>query len=314
MNELLILEAAFASLQDSGRPGWERFGLPPSGPMDWVALRSANLLTGSQPESCVLELALGPLALKPRCDTLLALTGAGFRLEVDGLRLPAWSGVRARGGQTVRVVPDERPPGGMWAYLAVTGGIGAPLALGSRSTYLRAGLGGLQGRLLAPGDLLPVGPAPVDWELAGGRIPSDQRPPYAPSVTARVVLGPQADWFAPSALELFLSAEYRLSPLSDRMGSRLDGPPLERARSGDLLSEGMLTGAVQVPPDGKPIVMMPDRPATGGYPKIACVIQADLPLVAQLRPGEGALRFQAVTVAEARKALRQLAWTIEEVE
>jgi allophanate hydrolase subunit 2 len=119
------------------------------------------------------------------------------------------------------------------------------------------------------------------------------------------------EWFTPAAVELFFRAEYQLSSLSDRMGSRLEGPALERAQTGDLLSEGIVTGAVQVPPDGKPIVMMPDRPTTGGYPKIGCVIRADLPLVAQLRPNEGSLRFQAVTIEEACIALQAVQCTPE---
>jgi antagonist of KipI len=314
MNKLRVLDAVFATLQDAGRPGWERFGLPAGGAMDWIALRAANLLVSNPPKSCAIELALGALVLEAQVDTLLTLTGAGFRLEVNGIRMPNWSAVRVRGGQTVQVIPQAGSQAGRWGYLGAAGGIDVPPVLGSRSTYLRAGLGGLEGRVLRPGDELPLGRTAVDWQIAGSRIPPEARPPYARQVTARVVLGPQADWFSPAAFEQFLSSEYRLSPLSDRMGSRLEGPPLERARQGDLLSEGMVTGAVQVPPDGRPIVMMPDRPATGGYPKIACVIQADLPLVAQLPPGEGALRFQAVTVAEAREALRGMDWTVEEVE
>ncbi len=309
---LRVLESTFTGIQDAGRPGWERFGVPPGGPMDWVALRAANELVGNPPEAAALELALGALTLESTTDTLIALTGAGFQLSVDGIPMPSWSAVRVRAGQMIQAVP--LPAGsGMWAYLGIIGGIDTPPVLGSRSTYLLGKLGGLEGRLLQPSDLLPVRQVTPDWSLAGRRVPPQARPSYGAQITARVVLGPQEAWFKPEAVQCFLSEGYTLSRLSDRMGSRLEGSSLERARGGDLLSEGMVTGAVQVPPDGQPIVMMPDRPATGGYPKIAAVIRADLPLVAQLRPGEGLLRFQAVTIEEARLAIHQTRILIENI-
>ncbi len=309
---LRVLESAFACIQDAGRPGWERFGVPPGGPMDWVALRAANDLVGNPPEAAALELALGALALESTTDTLIALTGAGFQLSVDGISMPSWSAVRVRAGQYIQAAPLPTAPG-MWAYLSIIGGIDTPPVLGSRSTYLRGQLGGLEGRLLQPGDLLPVRHVTPDWSLAGRRVPPQARPAYGAQITARVVLGPQEAWFTPEAVLRFLSEAYTLSRLSDRMGSRLEGPRLERARGGDLLSEGMVTGAIQVPPDGQPIVMMLDRPATGGYPKIATIIRADLPLVAQLRPGEGCLCFQAVTIEEARLAIHQTRILIENI-
>lgn len=309
---LRVLESSFACIQDAGRPGWERFGVPPGGPMDWVALRAANELVGNPPEAAALELALGALTLESTTDTLIALTGAGFQLSVDGIPMPSWSAVRVRAGQMIQAVPLPAGPG-IWAYLGIIGGIDTPPVLGSRSTYLRGHLGGQEGRLLQPSDLLPVRHVTPDWSLAGRRVPPQARPTYSAQIAARVVLGPQEAWFKPEAVQRFLSEVYTLSRISDRMGSRLEGPRLERARDGDLLSEGMVTGAIQVPPDGQPIVMMPDRPATGGYPKIAAVIRADLPLVAQLRPGEGCLRFQAVTIEDARLALHQTRILIENI-
>lgn len=309
---LRVHEAAFATVQDAGRPGWERFGVPPGGPMDWLALRAANDLVGNPPAAAALELALGSLTLESATDALIALTGAGFGLFVDGRSMPVWSAVRMRAGQIIQVVPLPTTPG-VWAYLAICGGVAVEPVLGSRSTYLRGGLGGWNGRLLQPGDKLPVDSCQPDWERAGCRVRPNSRPAYATQITARVVLGPQEDWFTPQAVQRFLSQEYTLGSLSDRMGSRLQGSPLQQARSGDLLSEGMVTGAVQVPPDGQPIVMMPDRPVSGGYPKIATVIRADQPLLAQLRPGEGCLRFQAVTIEEARLVLRMTRFLIETI-
>jgi antagonist of KipI len=294
---------ALSTLQDAGRAGYERFGVPVSGAMDWYALQAANRLVGNPDGAAAIEFAFQGPAMVTEGDYLAAICGGGFYPVVDGRTLPGWTAIYLRAGQTLAV--GSREPG-CWGYVAIGGGLDAPDVLGSASTYLRGGFGGLDGRALRAGDwLYPREAGRVRVELAGRRLDPQAQPVAAQEVIVRVVPGPQSDWFDPHGLEVFTGSTYRVGANSDRMGYRLEGEMIPR-RKGDLLSEGMVFGAVQVPPDGKPIVMMADRPATGGYPKIATVIRADVPRLAQLRPGEGRANFQVVTVAQAQMAYREL--------
>ena len=222
-----------------------------------------------------------------------------------------WRAALARRGEVIQFSMTGSPG---WGYLAVAGGIDVPPVMGTRSTYLRGGFGGLDGRVLLPGDHLPVtGELPPGWQsLAGRHIPLDLRPPYAAQVSLPVILGPQADAFSEAGLRTFLSTEFGVSPTSDRMGYRLAGSPVEHRGGADLLSEGIAAGAVQVPADGQPIVMMSDRPATGGYPKIATLARVGLPLLAQALPGVGQVRFHTIRVEEAQAQYRRLVGGIEE--
>lgn len=292
------LPGALTTVQDLGRTGFERFGVPVSGAMDTWALRAANALVGNPPAAAALELGFDGLTASPTVDVALALTGAGpLAVRVNGRPMPVWTTLFVRARQTVEVskLPSQ------WAYLAVRGGIDVPLVLGSRATYLRGGFGGWLGRALQPGDLLPLGPPPdprPPAALAGRLLAEANRPPYAEALTVEVVLGPQLGAFSQAALAAFLTATFTVTTEADRMGYRLAGPALTPAR-GDLLSEGMALGAIQVPAGGQPIVMLADRPTTGGYPKIATVTRADVPLLAQCPPGQGQLRFRATSVAAA---------------
>ena len=191
---------------------------------------------------------------------------------------------------------------GVRCYLAVAGGIDVPVVLDSRSTFVAAGFGGLEGRALKAGDVLGIGPAKGPHRRRG--LASGALPEPAPETILRVVRGPQEDAFTGEGIDAFYSSPYRLSPRSDRAGVRLEGAPIELAGAADLDPEGVVTGSVQVPADGMPIVLGPDRPATGGYVKIAAVISADLPVLAQARPGD-TLRFEAVDVEDAREARRE---------
>ena len=193
------------------------------------------------------------------------------------------------------------------AYLAVAGGIIVPSVMGSRATYLRGGFGGLEGRALQAGDFLPVGP--VGYHLpsrAGRQLPSSLLPPYRDRPEVAVILGPQADAFTDQGLEAFLGSGYRISPTADRMGCRLQGSAVARRGPADIISDGIGLGAVQVPADQQPIVMMADRQTTGGYPKIATVVSADIPLLAQCLPGQGSVRFQETSVEEAQLRYRRM--------
>ncbi len=286
------------TVQDAGRKGWARYGVPPSGPLDEVAFTAANILAGNSPDAAALEITLSGPLLRVARECLIAVCGATFDLWVGTLPVPLWHAVYVRAG---RIITFGTRRSGARAYLAVSGGIALPPFLGSQATYLPGGFGGLEGRALQAGDRLPLGETAVRDLLArAGRVwPADRRPPYTSQPTLRVVLGPQDEHFTAEGLATFLNSTYRLTQDVDRMGARLQGPPITHRGITGIVSDGVVTGSIQVPPDGQPIVMLADHQTTGGYPKIATVIRADLPLLAQLAPGDE-VRFTAISLAEAQ--------------
>jgi antagonist of KipI len=285
------------TVQDGGRVGWARYGVPPSGPLDKAAFRAANRLVGNPPDAAGLEITLTGPTLRCSRPSLVAVCGAEFELWAGSIRVPTWHAVFLRAGQWLYF--GERRQGAR-AYLAVDGGMDVPLFLDSRSTYLTGGFGGVEGRALRRGDRLPLGPGALQPSMRAGRAwPASERPPYTSAPTLRVVLGPQDDHFTQAGLETFLSTAYELTPESNRMGARLKGPPIQHRDTTGIVSDGVVIGSVQVPASGQPIVMLADHQTTGGYPKIATVIQADLPLLAQIVPGDY-VRFDAVSLAEAQ--------------
>lgn len=279
----------FTTVQDLGRPGHRASGVPLGGAMDPFALRVANLLVGNPESAAALELTLFGPDLAFDHDTLVALGGADFGGP------PPWEPVVVRAGEPLRLPRARRLCRG---YLAVAGGIDVPPVLGSRSTCVRAGFGGHAGRVLRDGDELPVpvcSRRPVGrWWLAPAALPA-----YSAAPEVRVVRGAQADEFGPQ----LAGAAFTVTPQSDRMGVRLSGAPLSRGGVGELPSATVVPGTIQVPPDGQPIVLMADAQTIGGYPQVAHVIGVDLPLVAQLRPGDR-VRFREVSLAEAHALLR----------
>ncbi len=290
------------SIQDLGRPGFRAIGVPLSGALDPVAMAGANALAGNAAALPALEIRLsGPgLALVEGEATLMALIGdAPVDIIAAGgtsRRAEPQTSFFLRRGETVKIGRSSGT-----AYLAVAGGLGVTLSLGSYSSYARAGLGGIKGRMLATGDALPCD------ILAGAEEVLRQGDPLpCPEGAIRVLLGPQADHFTPEALALLTGMPFTLSPAMDRMGLRLEGARLaHNHRGADILSDGALPGAIQVPGDGQPIILLADGQTTGGYAKIACVIGADLPRLAHLRPGD-TLRFRPTTREEAAAArLRQ---------
>ncbi|HOS78903.1 MAG TPA: biotin-dependent carboxyltransferase family protein [Anaerolineae bacterium] len=294
MGALEILEAGLlTTVQDAGRCGWLRYGVPPSGPLDAVAFQAANILVGNPPEAAGLEITWSGPTLRITRDALVAVCGADFELWAGRLPVPTWHSVALRAGQVLRFGARRS---GARAYLAVDGGVALPPYLGSQATYLPGGFGGLEGRALRAGDRLPLSPGQRDpFAAAGKPWPASSRPPYSPHPTLRVILGPQAEAFTAEGLATFLNAAYTLTPASNRMGARLQGPAIAHAGAADIISDGVIAGCVQVPADGQPIILLADHQTTGGYPKIAAVLQADLPLVAQLLPGDQ-VRFQAVAL------------------
>ena len=279
----ILVPGVRATIQDRGRKGHAREGIPPSGPADPVALAAALDLAGCGPDDAAIEVVGLPFAF--RCDDrrVIAATGRDVGVRTRG-RVPGWTSVLARAGEEVIV---EGSAATRFAYVAVSGGLALTAVLGSRSTYLATALGPIA-RPLIVGDELPLGPSTSGVEAAGRRI---EAPPYAGP--ARAVAGPHDTRFDDAIVALVFATEFTVLPESDRMGVRLSGADL-RAEGDDLLSCGIVAGAVQVPRGGAPIVLLADHQTTGGYPIIATVIHADLGIVAQKAPGEG-LRFDRVT-------------------
>lgn len=299
MEVLRVLKSDFpVTVQDLGRYGYQKYGVPPSGAMDAFALRAANLLVGNPEGSAALEITLaGPELLVTR-SWLAAVTGAEWDIYLDSMPVPTWTTLFLREGQTLRF---RRRRHGARCYLALRGGIDVPVVMGSRSTYLPGGFGGLEGRALKPGDAIKVMPSRIDPSEAGKQCPETLKPYHNDPL--RILAGPQADLFDREAWRRLTCSEFEVTQQADRIGYRLQGPNLEHRGPSDIISGGLATGCIQVPAGGQPIVLMVDRQTTGGYPVMAVVISADLPQLAQRLPGDK-LRFRPVTLAEAVQARR----------
>ena len=294
-----ILEPGpFTTVQDLGRHGQLRYGIPQSGAIDRFAFIAANRLVGNSDGAAALECTLlGPTFAVDRACAI-AVTGAESRLTVNGHDAPRWATIGLKADDAVKIGVARS---GLRNYVAVSGGIDVPPLLGSRSTYVRGGFGGHEGRALRRSDRLRTFDATpcTPWQLALEMIPT-----YAQESVVRVVLGPQADRFTVEGIGRLLDSVYRLSPQSDRMGARLQGERIDHRRGHDIISDGTALGSIQVPGDGQPIVLLVDRQSTGGYTKIATVCSFDIGRIGQLRPGHG-LRFAAVDVGEAHRLSRE---------
>jgi len=284
------------TIQDLGRPGRQRYGVPVSGALDPLALRLANALVGNPAGTAALEiLALGPTLTVEAPSVRVALVGSEVGLKIDGTAIPAGRSVTVPQGARISV-------GGFTdaasCILAVEGGFALAPAMGSLSTYARGGFGGFEGRALKAGDLVPLAEATATAgpERKSGQIDYGDGP-------IRVVLGPQESWFEPAAIERFFAEPYTVTAEADRMGMRLEGAKLAHARGFNIVSDGIAPGHIQVPGTGQPIILLADRQTVGGYPKIGAVIGADLPRLGRMRPGE-TLRFARIEVAEAEAARR----------
>ncbi len=306
---LTIIRAGISTtIQDSGRSGWRQFGIGSGGVLDVPAMKTANLLVGNLLHSAVLEITLGQFCAQFERDGWIALTGAGCNAELEGKAV--WTGWRmpVKKGQRLSL---SIPVRGMRSYLAVDGGFDLPPVLGSLSTDLQAGFGGFHGRRLADGDVIPLAaathqfsqPVGVRQLLWGNRL--------------RALPGPEYHEFSRESQEAFWRIPWTLSPQSNRMGYRLQGRPLTRHTGRELLSHGLLPGVVQVPHNGQPIVLMADAQTTGGYPRIACVIEADLYHLAQIRLGDP-LNFVHCTLEDAllakqhqQRVIDQMVWGLE---
>ena len=289
----VIQPGLFTTVQDEGRWGYQAYGMPVAGAMDRYACRIANIIAGNPRGTAVLEMTVLGGVFRFDQDCYVAITGAEMGATLDGVTISNWSAFPVPAGSELAF---GYAMSGCRSYLAVAGGIATAPVLGSRSTYTRGGIGGLEGRALKTGDTLPVGPGQRPGQAR--LLASELVPVYSSDIVVRCMLGPQADCFTDGGIETFLSGIYTLSDEADRMGYRFEGPPVQHKEKADIVSDALCQGAIQVPGHGMPIVMMADRQTTGGYTKIGVVIGTDLALLAQAKPGD-TVRFVVVTDEEA---------------
>ncbi len=284
----------FTTVQDLGREGFGPLGVSASGAADPISLRLGNRLVGNPDDAAGIEMTLlGGAFLFPE-GAVLALSGSDFGARLDHVPVDPSMSFEARPGQTLRLGPTRS---GARSYLCVQGGIDVMPFLGSASTHTLSGLGGFEGRPLRKGDVLSIGGAPQSYRkrIVAPHILSR----LSPRKILRCTSGPQSEWFAESSQHLFYSSTYRVTEESNRMGLRLEGPSIPVSSGGHMITEGVSLGAIQVPGGGSPIILFVEQQTTGGYPKLANVISADLPSVGQLRPRDE-IRFERVTFEVAR--------------
>ncbi len=297
----------FTTIQDLGRFGFESQGVPTSGAMDEFAFRVANILVENDENAPCLEITLIGPTLEVLENTLVAVTGAEVQPFVNGFPRPCWSSFPVQKGD---VITFSQVKSGCRAYLAVTGGFDGEFVMGSFSTYTKGKLGGIDGRKLQVGDILRC--RKLQRGVKSKKVPDELIPTYSTNQEIRVILGPQDDYFTKEAIEVFLNFVFQVTKDSDRMGYRLEGPEIKAARKHDIITDAVVPGSVQVPGNGKPIVMMKDAQTTGGYTKIATVISTDLSKLAQLKPGDS-LIFKSVDIETAHKILVENERNIEQI-
>jgi antagonist of KipI len=304
----VIQPGFFTTVQDLGRHGFLKYGVPISGAMDEFSLRLANMLVGNNPNDACLEItAIGP-ALEALGDTQIGVTGGNISFLINEQDAEMWQTLRIKKGD---LVSFGRVRGGCRSYISVRGGINVPLVLGSRSTYLRLQIGGFQGRQLKVGDVLEgFTIQPLNFRLS---VPKDFIPTFKPEAHVKVTLGPQLENFTAKGVENFLSNPYTVSIEADRMGYRLDGAAIELKTHGDIVSDAILPGSVQIPSNGKPIITMQDAQTTGGYAKIAAVVTSGLHILGQAAANDK-VYFHKVTLSEAHQTFLEYKMRFEAIE
>lgn len=302
---LKILRAGpSCTIQDGGRTGYLRFGVTPAGPMDWIAFRTANLALGNDANAAAIEISPGGMDLVvEEAAVTVAFAGAEFQWKRNDVPLPPAALLTLQAGERISA---RTGPWGAWTYLAVAGGLDTPVVMGSRATHTRSQIGGFGGAMLKDGDVLgiaarghrnethPAGDFAIIAPWLGRHIG-----PF------RVLPGPQDDYFDEAGLSVFFNGDYALTTMADRMAYRFEGPKVPHAKGFNIVSDGVALGAIQIPGEGHPFILMADRQPTGGYPKIGHVIRVDIARLSQTRIGEK-VRFVAVSAAEARKSLLAL--------
>ncbi|MDR3051966.1 MAG: biotin-dependent carboxyltransferase family protein [Oscillospiraceae bacterium] len=306
MGMTILAPGPLTTVQDLGRTGWLAAGFCPSGAMDIPAARLANALAGNPPQAAVLEMTFSGLSARFTADCRFALTGADMGFTLSGAPVTAYTALAARAGDELR---GGAASTGCRTYLAVSGGVDVPPVMGSRATHIKCGIGGFLGRALRAGDVLSFGVPQTPVPAPGTHLQAP--PPPGGCLRVRVTLGPQWRAFDKRARAAFLSAVYTVSPQSDRMGMRLEGPVMPSIRGTDIVSDAIPIGAIQVPASGQPIILLADRQTVGGYAKPWVVIGPDIPLLAQARPGD-ALRFALVSPRQAARAARRGARALDQ--
>jgi biotin-dependent carboxylase-like uncharacterized protein len=309
MEVFKVLEVGpLATIQDIGRFGFQQFGVPVSGALDKFSLRAANLLVGNRQEAAVIEMTFAGIKLEALVEVDGALTGAKMPLEINGSEAPSWTSFTLKRGDTVTIKPALS---GLRAYLAVTGGFDVPLVMNSRSTYISGKIGGFHGRPLMRGDILQGFEASPIRKMRS--IPIEKQPLFSKELTLRAIPGPQDDFFE-EGKRIFFTREFKVSAKADRMGYRLTGDaiPIKSGMPGSIISEPSLPGAVQIPADGQPIILLVEQ-TVGGYAKIATVISTDVDTIAQARPGN-IIRFQETELQTAHKTVLERRRLLDEIQ
>lgn len=294
----VVKPGLLSTIQDQGRFGYQAFGMPVAGAMDDYAAAAANALAGNQESAAVIEMTFLGGEFRFDQPLFVAIAGADMQAALDGQPVANWSGFTVKAGS---VLSFNAAVSGCRTYLAVQGGFDVPKVMGSRSTYTRAKIGGVNGRALIAGDILK--PFAADTP-APAKFPAKWVPSYETVTEIRVILGPQDDLFTHKGIETFFNKEYTLSSEADRMGYRFEGDKIEHRNGADIVSDALPFGAVQIPGHGSPIIMMADRQTTGGYAKIATVIRADRTRLAQLKPGDK-IKFISCSEEEAIRSYNE---------
>ncbi|MEA1940195.1 MAG: biotin-dependent carboxyltransferase family protein [Candidatus Caldatribacteriota bacterium] len=298
----IIQSGIFDTIQDLGRYGFQQYGMPVSGAMDSCALQIGNRLLGNKKNEAGIEITTPGLSLKAISKTAIVVTGADFVLKVNDISAPMWEVLEIKEGD---IISFNQIKSGCRAYLSIAGGIDVPCVLGSKSTYVRAKIGGLEGRPLKKSDIINIGnPEQKLQDIIGRKIESIDIPDYPVEKEIRVILGPQDNYFTKAGLSTFLNSFYEITVDSDRMGYRLKGLKIETKNGSDIITDGIPLGSIQVPQDGMPIVMLADRQTTGGYAKIATVVSVDIDKFAQMKPGNK-VKFTKINLEEAHQLLQE---------
>lgn len=302
MNILEVLRSGpLSTVQDLGRPGYSRYGVPPAGAMDPFALQICNILVGNPRATAGLEMTMVGIKARFLHRTIIAITGGAGSFTLNGQKISCWRCLLIEPGDVLDIGSITT---GCRTYLTIAGGITVSDVLGSKSTYLPANFGGWQGRTLKRGDFLPGLPLPEGRTIQARNLAYDRIPDYSKPCTVRVIPAPNWELFSEEMLETFYTNSYEVTTKSNRMGYRLQGPSLKSEQTGDLLSAAVVTGAIQVPPDGQPIILAADHQTTGGYPILGVIASVDFPKVAQLGVGMK-LSFQAISLEDAQSLLRK---------
>ncbi|MDP5276613.1 biotin-dependent carboxyltransferase family protein [Chengkuizengella axinellae] len=318
MSLKILKQGLLTTVQDLGRYGFQKYGVVASGVMDHFAARVANLLVHNEENAAVMEMTMIGPSLQFQEDVLISICGGDLSASIDGVVVPLWRSMMVRSGSVLRFGSAKS---GCRAYLAVAGGISVEKVMGSSSTYLRASIGGFQGRALKQGDVISVNQVDPTWQQKANflmqRNPSKSfipfswyisehsLPVYRSNVMIRIMRGREFEYFQEESKDHLLNDTFTIHPQSDRMAYRITGPQIKLKSQLNMISEAVTMGTIQVPPDGSPRILLADRQTTGGYPRIAQVVSIDLPLIAQLKPGD-TIMFQEISLEEAEMLYMQL--------